>query len=226
MSAMFLRHEGYLGTIGAFVKALEEFFPDASSSSWLENFSTTTTGEHDHLSQVSSPLVHPTCSPCLSSHGTLKIAENPVEFDQFIGSALRTFPLLRHSNRYFPDTWEITQDEEARNYWLDCFETSIESYQKRAEESEPDKAESSKRAQKFADSYRSFIQLRREFPSARGVLTVRSLLDAKQYFLRENGFWDPFRYQKLVENRAALSSLQDRLQVKFSSIHNYNIIKS
>lgn len=34
-------------------------------------------------------------------------------------------PLLEHEN-YIPDLVDLTKDEEARNYWLSCFEKTIE----------------------------------------------------------------------------------------------------
>ncbi len=42
MEAMFLRHEGYLGAIGAFLKGTEEL--DTDKYSWQENFAGSSSG--------------------------------------------------------------------------------------------------------------------------------------------------------------------------------------
>lgn len=34
-------------------------------------------------------------------------------------------PLLYDPVNYIPDLFDLTKDEEARNYWLDCFERTI-----------------------------------------------------------------------------------------------------
>lgn len=51
MEAMFLRHEGYLGAIGAFLKGTEEL--DTDKYSWQENFAGSSSGHlavsNDHF---------------------------------------------------------------------------------------------------------------------------------------------------------------------------------
>ena len=40
-------------------------------------------------------------------------------------------PLVDHKNHnYVPDLVDLTKDEEARNYWLNCFERTIETVKK------------------------------------------------------------------------------------------------
>lgn len=38
---------------------------------------------------------------------------------------LHPFPLLYHPSKYRPDTEDLTADEAAREYWLDCFESGL-----------------------------------------------------------------------------------------------------
>lgn len=39
--------------------------------------------------------------------------------------SLLPFPLLYHPSKYHPDTEDLTADEAAREYWLDCFESGL-----------------------------------------------------------------------------------------------------
>jgi bifunctional damage-control phosphatase, subfamily II, fusion protein len=43
---------------------------------------------------------------------------------------LAAFSLLVESTNYVPDLIDLTQDEEARKYWLDCFEKTINTVKK------------------------------------------------------------------------------------------------
>ncbi|VEL16714.1 unnamed protein product [Protopolystoma xenopodis] len=44
--------------------------------------------------------------------------------DHVEGTRREPLPLLLHPAIYLPDTWDFTQDEEARLYWLQCLEVS------------------------------------------------------------------------------------------------------
>jgi len=93
---LFLRHEGYLGAIGAFLKGTEDW-----SHSWTENYAGSS-GFVDNSSLV---------------RGALEIlemdrAERPVAF----------FPLLSADQAYTPDTVNLSNDPEARNYWINCLQ--------------------------------------------------------------------------------------------------------
>ena len=72
---------------------------------------------------------------------------------------------------------------------------------KKAEESQAGTAaaeDSKERAQLFADRYVNFLNELSVRPSGRGILTVRSILEAQQHILREFGFPDAFCVQKKV----------------------------
>jgi hypothetical protein len=48
-----------------------------------------------------------------------------LELDRF-AKPLVNCPLLLDSAGYLPDTVDLTQDKEAREYWLQCFEDATE----------------------------------------------------------------------------------------------------
>ena len=48
-----------------------------------------------------------------------------LELDRF-AKPLVHCPLLLDFAGYLPDTFDLTEDEEARNYWLNCFEEATE----------------------------------------------------------------------------------------------------
>ena len=48
-----------------------------------------------------------------------------LELDRF-AKPLVNCPLLLDSASYFPDTVDLTQDSQARSYWLTCFEDATE----------------------------------------------------------------------------------------------------
>ena len=48
-----------------------------------------------------------------------------LELDR-LEKTLEPCPLLIDVGSYFPDTVDLTQDESARDYWLQCFVESIE----------------------------------------------------------------------------------------------------
>jgi hypothetical protein len=39
---------------------------------------------------------------------------------------LATCPLISDHANYVPDLFDLTKDEDARNYWLDCFEKTVQ----------------------------------------------------------------------------------------------------
>lgn len=133
---MFLRHEGYLGVVGAFTNALE--IPDASrllngtdpeepmspvspshdqgqrygSKCWSENYAASIVGRK--ISRASTPSLE-------------GITMSEFELEHLGDMSLEPFPLLLSPADYIPDTWDLTQDSKARVYWLECFKVSSRS---------------------------------------------------------------------------------------------------
>lgn len=194
VQALFLRHEGYLGAIGAFLKGAEEC--DADKYSWLENYA------------GSSGLRSPVPTQVLSPQG---VPVDQLEIDRW-ESAVTYCPLLTDPASYVPDTVDLTQDTEAREYWLQCFEESVEKFVTRAIQSQQDSPSAKERAEKFREKYVSRLHYLKQQPFAYGNLTVRCLLDTIQHYMKEFDFPDPYLQQKQLENERALAHLARRLQ--------------
>lgn len=92
MKPLFLRHEGYLGAIGAFLYGAQ---PESDKCSWLENFAGSTGFKTD------------------LSYAQLGIQVHQFEIDQ-AENAVGFCPLLADPATYNPDTFDLSQDEEAR----------------------------------------------------------------------------------------------------------------
>uniref|UniRef100_A0A673H587 4'-phosphopantetheine phosphatase n=1 Tax=Sinocyclocheilus rhinocerous TaxID=307959 RepID=A0A673H587_9TELE len=176
VQALFLRHEGYLGAIGAFLKGAEEDNPNQYS--WGENYA----GSSGLMS------VSPELNPVQRARsGTFDM----LEMDR-LERQLVNLPLLQDPTSYIPDTVELTEDALARVYWLYCFEEALDGVVKRAIASQKDQPEAVERAEKFRQKYRHKLQTLRHQPFAYGSLTVRSLLDTREHCLNEFNFPDPY----------------------------------
>ncbi|KAG8569064.1 hypothetical protein GDO81_014250 [Engystomops pustulosus] len=192
VQALFLRHEGYLGAIGAFLKGAEEDNPNLYS--WGENYA----GSSGLMS--TSPDVFPMQR---SRSGTFDM----LEMDR-LERQLVNLPLLFDPSSYVPDTVDLTEDAMAREYWLTCFEDALEGVAKRAVASQPDAKDAADRAGKFQQKYWNKLQTLRHQPFAYGSLTVRSLLDTREHCLNEFNFPDPYSKVKQKENDIALKCYQ------------------
>ncbi|XP_078695396.1 4'-phosphopantetheine phosphatase-like isoform X1 [Branchiostoma floridae x Branchiostoma belcheri] len=196
LQALFLRHEGYLGAIGAFLKGAEE--DDAEKYCWGENY-------------AGSSGLHSTSPP-----PDFIPRDRTASFDRFeldrLERPLVSLPALLDSPSYFPDTVDLTEDPDARKYWLDCFEEALGKVAARAVASQPTRDDAEMRAQQFMAKYNKRLETLREHPFAYGSLTVRSLLDTREQCLNEFHFADPYQHIKQQENEAALRILPERLQ--------------
>uniref|UniRef100_A0A8C0QMA4 4'-phosphopantetheine phosphatase n=1 Tax=Chelonoidis abingdonii TaxID=106734 RepID=A0A8C0QMA4_CHEAB len=188
VQALFLRHEGYLGAIGAFLKGAEQDNPNEYS--WGENYA------------GSSGLMSPSPDLCpmqRARSGTFDM----FEMDR-LERPLVNLPLLKDPSTYIPDTVDLTDDAMARKYWLTCFEEALDGVVKRAMASQPDSIDAAERAEKFRQKYWNKLQTLRQQPFAYGTLTVRSLLDTREHCLNEFSFPDPYSKVKQKENGIAL----------------------
>uniref|UniRef100_A0A2K6QEJ3 4'-phosphopantetheine phosphatase n=1 Tax=Rhinopithecus roxellana TaxID=61622 RepID=A0A2K6QEJ3_RHIRO len=188
VQALFLRHEGYLGAIGAFLKGAEQDNPNQYS--WGENYA----GSSGLMS--TSPELGPAQR---ARSGTFDL----LEMDR-LERPLVSLPLLLDPPSYVPDTVDLTDDALARKYWLTCFEEALDGVVKRAVASQPDSVDAAERAEKFRQKYWNKLQTLRQQPFAYGTLTVRSLLDTREHCLNEFNFPDPYSKVKQRENGVAL----------------------
>ncbi|XP_078498599.1 4'-phosphopantetheine phosphatase isoform X1 [Lissotriton helveticus] len=192
VQALFLRHEGYLGAIGAFLKGAEQDNPNQYS--WGENYA----GSSGLMS--TSPDIYPMQR---ARSGTFDM----LEMDR-LDRQLVKLPLLYDPSSYIPDTVDLTEDSLAREYWLSCFEESLNGVTKRAIASQPESSDAAERAEKFKQKYWNKLQTLRHQPFAYGSLTVRSLLDTREHCLNEFNFPDPYSKVKQKENDIALKYFQ------------------
>ncbi|XP_066126748.1 4'-phosphopantetheine phosphatase isoform X2 [Saccopteryx bilineata] len=192
VQALFLRHEGYLGAIGAFLKGAEQDNPNQYS--WGENYA----GSSGLMS--SSPEL---CPAQRAKSGTFDL----LEMDR-LERPLVNLPLLLDPSSYVPDTVDLTDDALARKYWLSCFEEALDGVVKRAVASQPGSVDAVERAEKFRHKYWDKLQTLRHQPFAYGTLTVRSLLDTREHCLNEFNFPDPYSQVKQKENGVALRCFQ------------------
>ncbi|XP_032904017.1 4'-phosphopantetheine phosphatase isoform X3 [Amblyraja radiata] len=154
VQALFLRHEGYLGAIGAFLKGAEEdskhLFQYPNQYSWGENYA----GSSGLMS--SSPEVHPMQR---TRSGTFDM----LEMDR-LDRQLVNLPLLHDASSYVPDTVDLTEDAMAREYWLSCFEDALDGVKQR----ENDVA--LKHFQKVVRNLDSLSMEERQFALVKGLL--------------------------------------------------------
>ncbi|KAI8926678.1 fumble-domain-containing protein [Entophlyctis helioformis] len=180
IKALFLRHEGYLGAVGAFLRHTPA---KTRLASFMENFS--------HTQKISGSSV--------GAVGSLE--EYPAD--------LCPFPLIREPAVYVPDTSDL-RDPELQRYWIDLLDVNLEhlvSIALKWEGQTNPGVNVKDRAATFEKMYREHLKLLRKEPNAYGVLTVRSLLNLREQCLREMGFTDIFHGIKQDENRAALQGL-------------------
>ncbi|XP_046754003.1 4'-phosphopantetheine phosphatase isoform X2 [Diprion similis] len=184
---LFLRHEGYLGAIGAFLYGTEQ----SDKYSWLENYA----GSSGFKDSISTKL---------------GIEVDQLEIDQ-AENAVTFCPLLKDPSTYNPDTMDLVQDKEARDYWLQCFEESVDKFIARAVMSQPQSPTAQDRAVKLKEKYINRLHYLHVEPFAYGALTVRTLLDTIEHCMKEFDFPDPYLHQKKDENEQALQHLQERI---------------
>lgn len=186
---MFLRHEGYLGAMGAFLRGTHNQPQPLSFQSFNENFS-----------QITKMCVN---SP--SAVGALDT----------LPSELTAFPLLLKAE-YKPDTLDLS-DPSLQSYWINLLDRNLGSLVDLALEIQDSVENSTERARSFELMYRAHLQTLSKEPSAYGVLTVRGLLDLREQCLKEMGFLDVFDSIKKIENEKALEQL-DQLLKQLDSI--------
>lgn len=186
--ALFLRHEGYLGAIGAFVS-----FPKSKingTSTWSENVALSSGFPVNKDKRSASPF------------DTFQLDRIKLVFD--------TCPLLANPSSYEADLIDLAIDEDSREYWLDLFENGIDVVVKQVVSTDStDDARS--RGEQFKSQFLGTLKSLRSSPHAYGELTIRSLLDMREQHLLALSFFDPFLNIKQTETEGALAVLPKRL---------------
>ncbi|VDP70521.1 unnamed protein product [Schistosoma curassoni] len=216
--ALFLRHEGYLGAVGAFLKTCKNNNSTEREALWSENYVVSSSNTPFSDNPFES-------KPYATNHSKEEtdFSKVPPHDLSIVNSSVGKVPNPKHliiaqkaeeskstlksSSKSTSQKHEISK---LPNFELD--RSCIEYHRAKAEESQSDTlSDASDRSHQFAERYKRFLRELSADPSGRGVLTVRCLLSAQQHFLREYGFGDVFCLQKRFENRGALSALMDRL---------------
>ncbi|KAJ2493698.1 hypothetical protein IWW37_000329 [Coemansia sp. RSA 2050] len=182
ISALFLRHEGFLGATGALLRG-EAAPTRRRACSFTENFS------------VAEPAAGDTGG--VSALGML---------DQQ-ADRLERLPQLRLP--YVPDTVDLAADEGQRSAWLSALERSTRELVGLVERGALDAGSSEDRVdlgrvRAFSTLYSRHLHRLGAQPLAYGALTVRGILGLREQCLREVGLGDVFVAVKRRETAAAL----------------------
>jgi hypothetical protein len=208
IECLFMRHEGYLGAIGCFLKMSQQNFnEDLSKFTWYENLA------------HSSGIVRQRRESRKDSSTFDCFELNREEIKLVMCPLLDT----TENKNYIPDLIDLTKDEEARIYWLNCFEKTINTYEKQCIKSGINlKIKGEKRiimenkikksAQEFKDCFLQKLHELKQSPFAYGMLTVRSLLDLREHCMSQFGFFDVYSNEKREENQHGLELLNDRCE--------------
>jgi len=195
--ALFLRHEGYLGAVGAFLSGARENATPLNDglASWGENYAGS--------SGLSAPGDDTKLDDSASVFGVFEIDK--------LSNAVVPCPLLLDQSKYKPDLEDLVADEKAREYWLNCFESGLNLFVDQAVASQSGRSDAQERGEKFRVQFLNRIKILRDQPYKFGFLTVRTLLDTREQFLNAFGFYDPYLQIKQDENEAAVRMLPSRL---------------
>jgi len=151
LQALFLRHDGYLGCLGALSKNWLQPLENQPRQSFEENFT---------QSFTSSPV---------GSLGVLDTVPEP----------LVPFPLLADPSTYEPDTISL-KDQSLRNYWLTFFDRAINSTTTALHTCLGEGPEVREQLGNFEKAFKEMLTKLRAKPDAYGQLSVRSLLNLKE----------------------------------------------
>jgi len=190
VKALFLRHEGYLGAIGAFLKGTEE--EDIEKYSWDENYMFETSfnmTDEENSRRVLNQI-------------------NMFELDSS-NSLLEPLPLLRSPESYVADTFDLAIDKHKRDFWLSVFRKQIDRMYTLALEYDPT---SLTKAELYKKLYTSALDRIQAQPLAQGSCSVRVFLNLNQKSLRDAGYHDIFLQKKQNENELAKRQFRARLE--------------
>uniref|UniRef100_A0A0E0B5Q7 Pantothenate kinase 2 n=1 Tax=Oryza glumipatula TaxID=40148 RepID=A0A0E0B5Q7_9ORYZ len=223
--AMFLRHEGFLGALGAFmsyekhglddlrIHHLVERFPmGAPYISWMEKFVQKGT-------QITAPV--PVGFPVTTGMGGF---ERPTAKGDILRSdasaalnvgvlhlvpTLDVFPLLEDPKMYEPNTIDLDLNE--YKYWFKILSDHLPDLVDKAVASEGGTDDAKRRGDAFAHAFSAHLARLMEEPAAYGKFGLANLLELREECLREFQFVDAYVSIKQRENEASLAVLPDLL---------------
>ncbi|OAY81960.1 Pantothenate kinase 2, partial [Ananas comosus] len=224
--AMFLRHEGFLGAVGAFmsyekhglddlrVHQLVERFPmGAPYISWMEKFVQKGT-------EITAPV--PMAPPGTTGMGGFERPSsrgNSLRSDAsatlnvgvlHLVPTLEVFPLLDDPKTYEPNTIDLADHSELE-YWFKVLLEHMPDLVDKAVASEGGTDDAKRRGDAFARAFSAHLARLMEEPAAYGKLGLANLLELREECLREFQFVDAYITIKQRENEASLAVLPDLL---------------
>ncbi len=111
------------------------------------------------------------------------------------------FCLLRDPDSYVAQDYDLVNDAESRQYWLDLFERHFDDALRHAEKQYGSVAQIEQARTDFAESIRQLREKPDSLPGSR--LSVLELCRLREKALRDNGLHDPYAHVKKRENDAA-----------------------
>lgn len=189
---LFLRHEGFLGTIGAFMQSSRV----DKTKLWGENFALSS-GYREHKNSTSHDEESET-----QSISTLELDQLDIQCEAFPYTV----------EPYKADQWDLTDDHDSRTYWLDTLKASTDKTGLIARQSQPTSEDVDKRVNEFKEKYIKRLDNLRRKPGSYGRLSVRKLLNMREDLLNELLFPDTYIKIKKRENEYFLPLLAERLK--------------
>ena len=280
LKAMFLRHEGFLGALGAFLQDVKAQALRSAplDGAWIEKFikcsiplrrtssrRSTTHASDESIAGVAENEKRASTSTASLAEATRQIAMHvhsmsakeemcnsdgttlhhsghsdntastcppTISVDnQLLGKAglqvgvlhlvptLKSFPLLQWPERYEPNTIDMLESSDEREYWLDILhrlspglvEKAVASELSLRENGNDDNDDVFERGEAFRSVFAAHLDRLREEPAAYGRIGLSGLFEMREECLRAFGFKDAYLDVKRQENAAALAVLPDLL---------------
>ncbi|KAE9453749.1 hypothetical protein C3L33_14354, partial [Rhododendron williamsianum] len=213
--AMFLRHEGYLGALGAFMSYEKHGLDDLMVHhliSWMEKFVRKGT-------EITAPV--PMAPPGTTGLGGFEVPSSKGDTLRSDASnlnvgvlhlvpTLEVFPLLADPKTYEPNTIDLADHGELE-YWFTVLSEHLPDLVDKAVASEGGTEDAKRRGDAFARAFSAHLARLMEEPAAYGKLGLANLLELREECLREFQFVDAYRSIKQRENEASLAVLPDLL---------------
>ncbi|CAL5387782.1 unnamed protein product [Camellia sinensis] len=198
--AMFLRHEGFLGALGAFTSNEKHGLDDVMVHqliSWMEKFVQKGT-------EITAPV--PMAPPGTTGLGGFEVPSSR-------GNTLRSDASnLNVGVRHLVPTLEVFPLlADPKTYWFTVLSEHLPDLVDKAVASEGGTDDAKRRGDAFAHAFSAHLARLMEEPAAYGKLGLANLLGLREECLREFYFVDAYRSIKQRENEASLAVLPDLL---------------
>lgn len=232
--AMFLRHEGFLGALGAFLSSEKHGLDDLMPHQLVERFpmGAPYVGGRIHGPPIRDLNEKITWMEKFVQKGTEIIAPVPIVLKGIRGPeglshssskgdalnvgvlhvvpTLEVFPLLADPKTYDPNTFDLSDQTELK-YWLTILSEVLPDLVDKAVASEGGTDIARRKGDGFAHAFSAHLARLMEEPAAYGKLGLATLLELREDCLREFQFVDAYKTIKQRENEASLVVFPDLL---------------